>query len=1437
MTPDLPTDPRQALEASITALLLGELPPDQAAFLERTIAADPELAKMRDRLKQTIGFLRETEATPAAQPAPQPEPVKLSPERREALLQSFKTVAPKEFAPTARQERSWLLAVAAAVLIMVFVGVFLPVLSSTKSRTSYSAAHAPSYLSLPTGGAPARDSLEELRRVQPPAGAPATSARGEARVATDGGGSVVFANRSPADQPEPASSSATLAGRTVMPAVTLNTVALPTLSQAADGRDLVVNASVNNPAWNVTASSRGFFDAPADRSSTAQGFGGGGVGASATESLGSKDNGLQATRRDLTFGLRSTFSGSPTDEEKAAQAPTTPGPPLAAGNVLSAAQGHPGIGTTAPKEAPATITGIVGGQTAPNSAFYRVSPGGAGVGGRANDSAHGDVIAGVTSAGTDAQSSDGDKRKRLGETDRSKEVAASFDLKNADPNDVAKVMDDLFHRTGQVRSSGASSPPALGTASPLTQRETQQQKSPVRGSFQEAAGAPRADGLTVSAGDTLVVVPQQLAKSEGPQFHYELNKIADSTPLYTQVPALGDTPALGREFRVSPTTSQVDVTRKLAWKNVSGKPVAGVAGGLPGAVAPAQVLQPYELNIAGFAADLGSATNTGTLGLTGQDIGGVRMAGLDQKAKQFAWKGTDTSGLLSDSIQQGQAQRELSASSGAAGNYGIALPSYSVDAGTRRVVVTREGENAKVDTLQKLDSEPRKAEAQQPTPTAGGGAVPGRASGIAPRQEPNEAPSQQAQGDRVSEGKGKLAEAERNLAELLSLKLASERTDSELPKSSVVEIVDKAEPAPTTGQTLGGRIRRALDGEVESTARIKIQRDQREISGLAGASQNTTAYDPYFVQAESEVIRSPAVLGKVVEKLRLDEAWARKKGMNGKLSPQEVTDQLNKRLELKPVKDSSLLEISVRDEQPEEAANIANAVAEVYQDLRREERQRLAVAEAKALESRRVELDKRIALAKQDIELLKAQSAPAQKTDANPPRPATPTPIPQPETQTRENSFSTFSLNVSDVSFKLAAASLEKGALPEAASIRSEEFINAFDYRDPEAPAGVPIAFAWERARYPFAQSRDLLRFSLKTAAQGRQPGRPLNLVLLLDSSGSMERADRVRIIQEALRVLATQLKPNDTFSVVTFARTARLWVDGVPGTQAAKVAEEISKLTPEGGTNLEEAMNLAYSTALRHYQAAGVNRVVVLTDGAANLGNVEPEMLKKKVETNRKQGIALDCFGIGWEGYNDDLLEVLTRNGDGRYGFINTPEEAATEFAGQLAGALHVAASDVKVQVEFNPDRVTAYRQIGYAKHQLTKEQFRDNTVDAAEIGAAESGNALYVIEVNGNGEGPLAIVRVRYKVPGTTEFHEHEWPVPYTGNAVALELAGPAIRLAAVASAFSEWLASSPYAAEVTPDSLLGLLSGVPEVYGADGRPKKLEWMLRQAKSLAGK
>jgi len=541
---------------------------------------------------------------------------------------------------------------------------------------------------------------------------------------------------------------------------------------------------------------------------------------------------------------------------------------------------------------------------------------------------------------------------------------------------------------------------------------------------------------------------------------------------------------------------------------------------------------------------------------------------------------------------------------------------------------------------------------------------------------------------------------------------------------------------------------------------------------------------------------------------------------------QAQVDELNKKIEASVDGALSALETSVVMAKAK-VPLLQKAVEDAKkQDLQKAEKNRQYYAKKQELEQ-----------AVQQRDVLRRQLTEREPDVPTIRKPSTNAPIPQPEIQTSENNFSTFSLNVSDVSFKLAMASLEKGQMPDAASVRSEEFINAFDYRDAEPAAGVPIAFAWERARYPFAHNRDLLRFSLKTAAAGRVNGHPLNIVLLLDNSGSMERADRVRIIREALRVLAGQLQPQDKLSVITFARTPRLVADGISGDRAGEVTEAVAGLTPQGGTNLEDAMNLAYQTAAKHYLMNGINRVVMLTDGAANLGDVEPDSLKQKVEAQRKQGIALDCFGIGWDGFNDDLLEVLSRNGDGRYGFINSPEEAATDFVGQLAGALKVAASDVKVQVEFNPRRVTTFRQIGYAKHQLTKEQFRDNTVDAAEIAAQEAGNALYTVEVNSAGDGPLCTVRVRYKIPGTTTYREQAWDVPYTGNALSLEQSSPAMRLATSASAFSEWLGTSPFAGEVAPDKLLNLIRGVPEVFGADSRPKKLEWMIRQAKSLEGK
>ncbi|MEW6160121.1 MAG: von Willebrand factor type A domain-containing protein [Verrucomicrobiota bacterium] len=465
------------------------------------------------------------------------------------------------------------------------------------------------------------------------------------------------------------------------------------------------------------------------------------------------------------------------------------------------------------------------------------------------------------------------------------------------------------------------------------------------------------------------------------------------------------------------------------------------------------------------------------------------------------------------------------------------------------------------------------------------------------------------------------------------------------------------------------------------------------------------------------------------------------------------------------------------------------------------------------------------------FEARKTEDAPQSK-----PAPIAPA-QPQPEISTRENRFSTFSLNVSDVSFRLAAASLANNIMPEPGSIRVEEFLNAFDYHDCAPAPGARLGFQWERARSPFAHNRDVLRIGIQTAAIGREADKPLNLVVLLDNSGSMERPDRVQVVRTALQVLARRLQPHDRISVVTFSRTPRLVVDGLEGGKPGELLARILNLNPEGGTNLEEALKAGYETAARHYVAKGMNRVILLTDGAANLGNIDAEQLKKRVVAQRAKGIALDCFGIGWDGYNDELLEALSRNGDGRYGFLNDPAQAEPDFANQLAGALSVAAADVKTQIEFNPARVTTYRQIGYARHQLTKEQFRDNTVDAAEIAAAESGNALYAIEVNPQGSGPIGVVRVRYKIPGTGSYVEQAWPLAYTATAPALDQASPAMRLAATAAAFGEWLERNPYVGDISLGALRNLLEGLPEHFAPDPRPSQLSVMIQQAQAITGK
>ena len=396
------------------------------------------------------------------------------------------------------------------------------------------------------------------------------------------------------------------------------------------------------------------------------------------------------------------------------------------------------------------------------------------------------------------------------------------------------------------------------------------------------------------------------------------------------------------------------------------------------------------------------------------------------------------------------------------------------------------------------------------------------------------------------------------------------------------------------------------------------------------------------------------------------------------------------------------------------------------------------------------------------------------------------------EVITAQNHFSTFSLNVSDVSFKLAkVAMLERGEMPEASKVRVEEFVNAFDYGDSSASVRDKVACAIEQCAHPFYQQRNLMRVSMKTAAMGRN--QPLKLTILLDNSGSMEREDREATVLKAMQVLAQQLGPQDEVTLISFARNARLVVDSLKGNQAGKLVKLIQEIPSEGGTNLSLGLEEARKITKARMKKGSMSRIVLITDGAANLGNANPDSLTKMVEEMRQEGIAFDACGVGAKELNDDVLEALTRKGDGRYYFINKPEEANANFAQKIAGALRPAAQNVKVQVVFNPKRVKKHKLLGFEKHRLKKEDFRNDKVDAAEMAANEAGNALYQTEIDPTGEGDVGVVFVRFRDMSTGRMVERSWTIPYDAQAPSLSQAKPSMQLAAVAGLLGERLRSS--------------------------------------------
>ena len=435
------------------------------------------------------------------------------------------------------------------------------------------------------------------------------------------------------------------------------------------------------------------------------------------------------------------------------------------------------------------------------------------------------------------------------------------------------------------------------------------------------------------------------------------------------------------------------------------------------------------------------------------------------------------------------------------------------------------------------------------------------------------------------------------------------------------------------------------------------------------------------------------------------------------------------------------------------------------------------------------------------------------------------------EISTEDKTDSTFSLNVSDVSFKLAKVALSQGNWPDASKIRPEEFVNALDYDDAKPNQAEKVSCEIEQGVHPFMQQRNLMRVSMNTASVGRNATTPLRLTILLDQSGSMERADRAKSVQRAFALLASQLTKDDEITLVGFARTSRLLAERVKGDEAKKLANFVANPLSEGGTNLEEALATGLQLAKQQFLQGAQNRVILLTDGAANLGDAKPANLSRQVESMRRSDIAFDACGVGADGLNDDILSLLAKQGDGRYYFLDRPEDADSGFAHQIAGALRPAAKNVKIQVVFNPKRVSTFKLYGFEKHKLKKEDFRNDSVDAAEMAAEESGVALYQFEPIPEGLGDIGTVSVRFLDTASNQMVERTWTIPYEEESAFFSEADPRLRLASVAGLFSEKIKGSAVGERVELKRLRQEVQLLKPSFGNQARFNELRSMLRQA------
>ena len=430
-----------------------------------------------------------------------------------------------------------------------------------------------------------------------------------------------------------------------------------------------------------------------------------------------------------------------------------------------------------------------------------------------------------------------------------------------------------------------------------------------------------------------------------------------------------------------------------------------------------------------------------------------------------------------------------------------------------------------------------------------------------------------------------------------------------------------------------------------------------------------------------------------------------------------------------------------------------------------------------------------------------------------------------------EEPVSTFSIDADTASYSFVRMSLQLGGLPRHDAVRVEEMINYFPYgyavpEDRLRPFAVHVSLMPS----PWNDATRLMRIGIKGNMPPRDAPPQANLVFLIDTSGSMNRPNKLPLLVDSLKLLLEALAPEDRVAIVTYAGSAGTVLEPTPVAERAKIAAALDRLQARGSTAGAEGLRQAYLLAKQHYVKDGVNRVILATDGDFNVGITDLEALESYIARERASGVFLSVLGFGQGNYNDELAQRLAQNGNGNAAYIDSLSEAHKVLVQEATSTLFPIAKDVKIQVEFNRAAVSEYRLIGYETRMLKREDFANDKVDAGEIGAGHTVTALYEVTPAGSGAervparryqakapapetvytGEIAFVRIRYKLPDSDTSAEIIRPVTSADASRDLASAPRDARFAAAVAGFGQLLLGGRYTEKFGYDDVIKLAEG---------------------------